>query len=63
VHRSTFIDLGGHVQPAPAPRFSRTVPEVTQLPANPGQHTREVLTGWGFSEDAVEKLISVGAAK
>jgi alpha-methylacyl-CoA racemase len=63
VHRSTFIDLGGHVQPAPAPRFSRTVPEVTQLPANPGQHTREVLTGWGFSEDAVDKLISVGAAK
>jgi alpha-methylacyl-CoA racemase len=62
VHRGTFIELGGKVQPAPAPRFSRTAPEVTQLPANPGQHTREVLADWGFSADAVEKLISVGAA-
>ncbi len=40
VHRGTFIDVGGTVQPAPAPRFSRTAPEVTELPANPGQHTR-----------------------
>jgi alpha-methylacyl-CoA racemase len=63
VHRGTFVELGGTMQPAPAPRFSRTVPEVTQLPANPGQHTREVLTDWGFSADAVEKLISVGAAR
>jgi alpha-methylacyl-CoA racemase len=63
VHRGTFIELEGLVQPAPAPRFSRTEAEVTTLPANPGQHTREVLVDWGFSDAAVDRLISVGAAR
>ena len=57
------IDVAGTVQPAPAPRFSRTAPEVSRPPAHPGQHTREVLLEWGLAEDAVDGLFASGAAK
>ena len=55
-HRSTFVEIEGVVQPAPAPRFSRTAPEVPRPPVHPGQHTREALRDWGFSPDEVARL-------
>jgi alpha-methylacyl-CoA racemase len=61
VERKTFIDFGGKTQPAPAPRFSRTVPEVTRVPAHAGQHTAEVLKAWGVKN--VDALLASGAAK
>jgi len=61
VDRKTFIDFAGKTQPAPAPRFSRTVPEVTQVPAHAGQHTAEVLKAWGVKN--VDALLASGAAK
>lgn len=54
--RGTFIELEGVVQPAPAPRFSRTQPEVAGPPPYLGQHTDEVLTNWGFSADEIAQL-------
>ena len=63
VERSTFIDLGGLTQPAPAPRFSRTRPEVTQLPAYAGQHTQEILLDWGLAPERVDEVLASGAAK
>jgi alpha-methylacyl-CoA racemase len=63
VERKTFIEVGGVAQPAPAPRFSRTVPEVTAPPAHPGQHTREVLLDWGLDEGRVDALFASGAAR
>ena len=48
VERDTFIDVAGTTQPAPAPRFRRTVPEVERPPAHAGQHTREVLARLGL---------------
>jgi alpha-methylacyl-CoA racemase len=63
VERSTFIDLGGLTQPAPAPRFSRTRPEVTQLPAYAGQHTKEILLDWGLAPERVDEVLASGAAK
>jgi alpha-methylacyl-CoA racemase len=63
VARSTFIERDGVVQPAPAPRFSRTVPEIARSPAHPGQHTREVLADWGFPADDVAKLVDAGAVR
>jgi alpha-methylacyl-CoA racemase len=63
VERETFIELGGMHQPAPAPRFSRTNPEVSTLPAHAGQHTREVLADWGIQRDKVGRLIDSGAVK
>ncbi len=63
VERGTFIEIAGVPQPAPAPRFSRTVPEVAMPPAHPGQHTREVLLDWGFAEAEVAALVEAGAVK
>ena len=45
--RGTFIEVDGIPQPGPAPRFSRTKPEVKRPPSRPGQHTDEILTSWG----------------
>ncbi|MES2324707.1 MAG: CaiB/BaiF CoA-transferase family protein [Pseudomonadota bacterium] len=56
VARATFVDVGGVTQPAPAPRFSRTVPEIGGMPAQAGQHSAAVLKDWGWSDDAVATL-------
>ncbi|MBM4336010.1 MAG: CoA transferase [Deltaproteobacteria bacterium] len=56
VARQTFIEIAGMTQPAPAPRFSRTKPEVARPPAHAGQHSVEVLDGWGFSEAEIRAL-------
>ncbi len=61
VERGTFIEENGVVQPAPAPRFSRTKAEIQRPPAHAGQHTDEVLTQFGFDADRVEKLREIGA--
>ncbi len=55
-HRGTFVERDGVLQPGPAPRFSRTQPEVTRSPAFPGQHTDEVLQDWGFGADEIARL-------
>jgi alpha-methylacyl-CoA racemase len=54
--RDTFTVRDGVTQPAPAPRFSRTVAEIERSPAYPGQHTAEILTDWGFTADEIAKL-------
>ena len=55
-HRSTFVDFHGVTQPAPAPRFDRTVPELTRPPSFEGQHTDEVLEEMGFASDEIRAL-------
>jgi len=59
--RNTVVEFDGVLQPAPAPRFSRTKPEITRSAAKPGEHTDEVLTEWGFSTDDLKKLRDTGA--
>ncbi|MCU1355670.1 MAG: CoA transferase [Acidimicrobiales bacterium] len=54
--RGTFTEVAGLVQPAPAPRFSRTPGEVSRPPAHAGQHTDEVLADWGLSTDRIAEL-------
>lgn len=62
VHRQTFLELDGVVQPAPAPRFSATPGAVQRPPAHAGQHTDEVLGEWlGADADEVAKLRAGGA--
>jgi alpha-methylacyl-CoA racemase len=56
VARRTFIDVAGVTQPAPAPRFSRTAPEVSRPPARPGEHGEDVLASFGFSAQEIRKL-------
>jgi alpha-methylacyl-CoA racemase len=48
-------------QPAPAPRFSRTTPEVQRSAPWPGQHTDDALRDWGVSRDDITKLRETGA--
>jgi alpha-methylacyl-CoA racemase len=52
--RGTFITSDGVVQPAPAPRFSRTATAVRRPPPLPGEHTAEILAelGVGAAEPA-----------
>jgi alpha-methylacyl-CoA racemase len=57
--RKTFVDVGGVVQPAPAPRFSRTVPEVQGPPQ--GADNAAALAAWGFSSAEIDALAASGA--
>lgn len=59
--RGTFIEVGGGVQPGPAPRFQVTATAVPH-PAEPaGTSTDRVLERLGFSPDEIGKLRSSGA--
>ncbi len=57
--RGTLVERDGVLQPAPAPRFSRTEPALDRPPAAPGQHTREALADWGLTD--VDALVDSGA--
>ncbi|HEY9134428.1 MAG TPA: CaiB/BaiF CoA-transferase family protein [Pseudomonadales bacterium] len=59
--RKTFIEVDGLTQPAPAPRFSRTKPEIRNSARLAGQDTAEVLSNWGFSADDIAALKDKGA--
>jgi alpha-methylacyl-CoA racemase len=63
VERRTFVSPDGVLQPAPAPRFSRTPVEIAGPPAWPGQHTDAVLGDWGLSADEIAKLRQAGAIR
>ncbi|GHB73319.1 CoA transferase [Streptomyces viridiviolaceus] len=58
--RGTFVEVEGVLQPAPAPRFSRTPGAIQSAPAGPGQHTEEVLAHWGFTSDDLAALRAAG---
>lgn len=56
VERSTFVEIAGIPQPGPAPRFSRTEPEIPVPPAHPGQHTDVILSDAGYSQTEIAQL-------
>ena len=59
--RDTFIDVGGVTQPAPAPRFSRTVAPTPTPPAAIGADTADVLRDWGIA--GADRLIADDAVQ
>jgi len=59
--RSTFVEVDGVVQPAPAPRFSRTPSSISRPPSVPGGDTVSALLEWGIEEGTVAKLRETGA--
>ncbi len=61
VARQMIVERDGLKQPAPAPRFSRTVPEITRSPQHAGQGTVEALADWGIAKDRIDKLVEDGA--
>jgi len=60
VERSTYVERGAVLQPAPAPRFSRTEATLSTGPTAPGGQTRDALEAWGVHD--VDALLESGAA-
>jgi alpha-methylacyl-CoA racemase len=58
--RATFANRDGVLQPAPAPRFSRTVPEMGLAPRPPGADTEAVLGAFEFSAAEIATLKKAG---
>ncbi|TLP71519.1 CoA transferase [Pseudomonas nitroreducens] len=57
--RGTYLELGGVLQPAPAPRFSRT-PAATPTPAVGEPQSEAVLRDWGLSDERIADLQQAG---
>jgi alpha-methylacyl-CoA racemase len=60
VARGTFVEVDGVVQPAPAPRFSRTPGQIVRGPVEPGAHTDEVLEELGVPPERIAELRTAG---
>jgi alpha-methylacyl-CoA racemase len=59
--RSTFVEIEGVTQPAPAPRFSATPGAIQFPPAAIGAHNDGALADWGFAAGEIDKLKAAGA--
>ena len=60
VARGSFVALDGDLQPAPAPKFSRTEAPVPVPPVEPRSSTGEVLTDLGYSPSDIDRLRTDG---
>jgi alpha-methylacyl-CoA racemase len=58
--RGTFADVGGLVQPAPAPRFSRSPAGVPSPPPRPGANTDAVLAELGCTTAEIGAMRASG---
>jgi alpha-methylacyl-CoA racemase len=58
--RDTFIEHNGVVQPAPAPRFSRTASAISTAPPASGANTREILQQLGYNDATIHALQESG---
>jgi alpha-methylacyl-CoA racemase len=55
--REVFVEVGGVIQPAPAPRFSTTPPCIPTPPPTIGDQSREILVWLGLDDDEVDRLM------
>ena len=60
--RGAFVTVDGVPQPAPAPRFDRSVPDAPRAAPRVGAHTREVLAEAGLDAAAIDALLVSGSA-
>jgi alpha-methylacyl-CoA racemase len=60
VARGSFVALEGDMQPAPAPRFSRTAPDIPTAPVEPRSSTGSVLAELGYSPSDIDRLRADG---
>ena len=61
VARNAFVELDGWMQPAPAPRFSRTVEKIQGPTPVMGRDTRRLLADAGYTEAEIDQLIATNA--
>ncbi len=59
--RESFVDVGGHRQPRPAPRFSRTSPDVPEPCGSYGADTERVLREGGVDEAEIQAILEANA--
>jgi len=59
--RGSFAEIGGMVQPMPAPRYSGTPTAMPQAAPAPGADTEALLQGLGYDSDRIAALRSEGA--
>jgi alpha-methylacyl-CoA racemase len=58
--RDTILDIDGVVQPAVAPRFSRTPGAVGGVAQPTGTNTTEALRDWGIGDAVIDQLLADG---
>lgn len=58
--RGSFVEIDGVIQPAPAPRFSRTP---AAAPTAPRADSRAALGAWGVDDTRIEALAQAGAIR
>ncbi|WP_424625981.1 CaiB/BaiF CoA transferase family protein [Achromobacter marplatensis] len=58
--RGSFVESGGTLCPAPAPRLSRTPGQARAVPT-PGEHTEELLAELGLAQTEIQALRERGA--
>lgn len=63
VQRGSFVTVDGHMQPAPAPRFSRTPASAPEADVEPGWDLAAALSGWVIAADECSALEASGAAR
>ncbi len=59
--RGAFAEVGGMMQPMPAPRYSATATATPSPAPAAGSHTAEVLAGLGYDAAKLEALQAAGA--
>jgi len=60
-HRQTFQNFEGVIQPAPAPRFSRTEVALSHPSRSSGEDSEQVLANAGFDQGEIDSLLASGA--
>ncbi len=58
--RGSFVEVGGVVQPGPAPRFSATPSGIPKNAPARGEHGAAALRDWGFDDDAMARMQQQG---
>ncbi len=61
--RSTFVDIGGVVQPAPAPRFSATPAALPRAPHTADDGALEQVQRWGIPASELGTLVQRGLVR
>jgi len=56
--RGSFVEVGGRVQPGPAPRFSRTPASVPTTAPEPGADTETALAAWGLGPEQIAAYLA-----
>jgi alpha-methylacyl-CoA racemase len=58
--RGSFVEVGGVIQPGPAPRFSATPSALPRRAPARGEHGEAALRDWGFDHTAIARLQAQG---